>query len=46
MLEASPVRKVVAIDYNGAAALALAVLGALLAITRFTGQLRRGRHLQ
>ncbi len=42
VLAASPVRVAAPIDYAGAATLGLAVLAGLLAITRFTGELRAG----
>ncbi len=42
VLNPTPVDVVVRIDYAGAATLALAVLGALLAITRFTAGIRDG----
>lgn len=42
VLAASTVRLDVPIDYAGAATLAIAVLGGLLAITRFTEELRSG----
>ncbi len=45
VLKPTPVNVVVRIDYAGAATLALAVLGALLAITRFTAGLRDGADL-